>query len=78
MRCGCGQIRMNPDEQQRMNDRLIELLQLLCWLPQKQQLAMLYGMIGAIAATADDDLWATVIQATSISQTATASPRGGV
>jgi hypothetical protein len=59
---------MTPDEQQRMNDRLVELLQHMCWLPQHQQLAMLYGMIGAIAALADDDLWVAIIDAGSSSR----------
>jgi hypothetical protein len=57
---------MTIDDQQRMDDRLIELLQQMNWLPKNQQLAMLYGMIGAIAALADDDLWAMVIDAASL------------
>jgi hypothetical protein len=56
---------MTIDDQQRMDDRLIELLQRINRLPRDQQLAILYGMIGAIAALADDDLWAMVIAATS-------------
>ena len=56
---------MNADDQKRMNDRLVNLLQHMCWLPQNQQLAMLYGMIGAMAALADDVLWAIVIDAAS-------------
>jgi hypothetical protein len=56
---------MTIDDQQRMNDRLVELVQRI-WLPKDQQLAILYGMIGVIAAVADDDLWTLILDAASM------------